>query len=175
MNRSEQIRVGVVGLRFGVQVHVPAFRADTRCRVVALAGRDSERSALAANALGVERSFGDWRCLLADQGIDAVSIAVPPSEQPAIIEEAARVGKHVFCEKPVAASVVAAERALDCVRRAGVVHAIDFIFPEIDAWKTARRLIHQGGIGTPRHFSYRWCIETFATRTRVDSWKSRIE
>ena len=173
MTTSELIRVGVVGLRFGAQVHVPAFRADPRCVVVALAGRDTRRTASAAEAIGVSAAYGDWRALLAEGRIDAVSIAVPPAEQPAIIEEAARLGKHVFCEKPLAASVSAAEQALEVVQRAGVVHAIDFMFPEIPAWQLTRRLLREGAIGAPRHFAYTWRMQTFASRAKTDYWKNR--
>ena len=173
MATSELIRVGVVGLRFGAQVHVPAFRADPRCVVAALAGRDTRRTASAAEDLGIQAAYGDWRALLAEGRIDAVSIAVPPTEQPAIIAEAAQLGKHVFCEKPLAASLIAAEQALEAVRGAGVVHAIDFIFPEIPAWQLTRRLLREGAIGSPRSFAYTWRTQTFASRARTDSWKNR--
>lgn len=167
------IRVGVIGLRFGAQVHVPAFRTDSRCVVAALTGRDIKRTMSVARELGVPASYADWRALLTSDSIDAVSIAVPPLEQMAIIAEAARLGKHVFCEKPLAASVSDAESALECVRRASIVHAIDFIFPEIPAWRLTRKLLREGAIGAPRHFSYTWRIETFASRTKATSWKNR--
>lgn len=173
MTTSDLIRVGVVGLRFGAQVHVPAFRADPRCVVSALAGRDARRTASVAEDLGIPAAYGDWRALLSEGQVDAVGIAVPPAEQPAIIEEAARLGKHVFCEKPLAVSVRAAEQAVEAVRRAGVVHAIDFIFPEIPAWQLARRLLREGAIGAPRHFAYTWRTQTFASRAKTDSWKNR--
>lgn len=167
------IRVGVVGTRFGAQVHVPAFRADPRCVVAAIAGRDCERARAAAISLDVPASHGDWRSLVADPDIDAVSIAMPPCEQPAVVIEAARLGKHVFCEKPLAATLQGAEEAFASATRAGVVHAIDFLFPEISAWARAKALLAAGAIGSPRHFSYTWRVETYASRTGADSWKNR--
>ena len=167
----EPIGVGVVGLRFGTAVHVPAFQAHRACRVVALAGRDLARTQGAAAAAGVERAYDSWRDLLLDDAIDAVSIAVPPSDQPAIISHAAQRGKHVFCEKPLAANLDSAREALDCVRRASVVHAMNFIFPEVEAWRTTRELIRNGAIGATRHFSYRWWIETLSSRAATASWK----
>jgi predicted dehydrogenase len=169
------VSVGVIGLHFGAQVHVPAFRRDSRCLVAALAGRDPVRTRSAADTLGIPVAHADWRALLADDSIDAVSIAVPPAEQAPIIVEAARAGKHLFCEKPLAAGIDEAERAVECARRAGVVHAIDFLFPEIPAWQLARTLIGDGAIGKPRHFSYSWKVQTFASRTRADSWKTRLD
>lgn len=165
----------MIGLRFGAQVHVPAFRTDPRCVVTALAGRDFARTRSIAEELDIPSSHADWRELVSDASIDAVSIAVPPLEQGPIIVEAARLGKHVFCEKPVAASLKDAEHALASARQAGIVHAIDFIFPEIPVWQSARRLLLDGAIGAPRHFSYSWKVQTFAARTMADSWKNRNE
>lgn len=167
------VRVGVIGMRFGAQVHIPAFRSDARCVVAAVASRDAARAETAAAQLKVPVFHADWRALVADPSIDAVSLAVPPADQPGIIIEAARAGKHVFCEKPLAASLDDAERALEAARRAGIVHAIDFIFPEIPAWQRARDLLRSGAIGAPRRFSYAWRVQTFAARTRADSWKNR--
>lgn len=167
------IRVGVVGLRFGAQVHVPAFRANAGCDIVAIAGRDGDRAASIAHQLDIPQSYGDWRSLLALADVDAVSLAVPPEEQASIIPEAARLGKHVFCEKPLAATVHDAEFAAESVRHARVVHAMDFIFPELSAWQFVRQLLRDGAIGAPRHFSYAWRVQTFSSRTAADSWKTR--
>ena len=167
------VRVGVIGLRFGGQVHVPAFRTDQRCQVVALAGREPGRAAAAALELDVPASFEDWRDLVKAPDIDAVSIAVPPAAQPAIVIEAARHGKHVFCEKPLAASTVEAEAALSAANDAAIVHGIDFTFPEIAAWRQARALIAEGAIGQVAHFAYSWRVETYASRTNAGTWKNR--
>lgn len=167
------IRIGVVGLRFGAQVHVPAFRANDGCTIGALADQDVDRTRSICSELGVPAAYADWHELLDDESIDAVSIAVPPSQQAAIVMEAARRGKHVFCEKPLASTLADAERALECVRGAGVVHAIDFIFPELPAWQLTRKLLRDGVIGAPRHFAYTWRLETYTSRTRADSWKNR--
>jgi predicted dehydrogenase len=62
---------------------------------------------------------------------------------------------------------------LVAVERTGVVHGIDFIFPEIAAWRRARELLAEGAIGRVVHFAYTWRIETYTSRTNADSWKSR--
>jgi predicted dehydrogenase len=169
---TRRLNVGVIGARFGADVHVPAFQADPRCDVRAIAGRDAGRVADLARRLGVPQPFDDWRALVDAPDIDAVGIAVPPAAQPAIIVYAAEQGKHVFCEKPVAASVADARSALAAVERRGVVHGIDFIFPEIAAWRRARELLAEGAIGRVAHFAYTWRIETYASRTNADTWKN---
>jgi predicted dehydrogenase len=170
---TRRLNIGVIGLRFGADVHVPAFRNDPRCDVRAIAGRDAAKVADLARRLGVPHPFDDWRALVDSPDIDAVGIAVPPVAQPPMIVYAAERGKHVFCEKPVAASVADAKSALAAVERSGVVHGIDFIFPEIAAWRRAQELLAGGAIGRVAHFAYTWRIETYASRTNADTWKNR--
>jgi predicted dehydrogenase len=172
---NQPVRVGLVGLGFGCLVHAPAFRADPRCRVTAVAGRDAGRAAASAEQLGGVRAFPDWRALVGTADVDVVAIAVPPRAQPAIVVEAARAGKHVFCEKPLAASLADAQEALEAVQAAGVVHAIDFTFPEIGAWQRARSLLMEGAVGRVLHFTYRWHVESYASRANLDTWKQRPE
>jgi len=169
---SGSVRIGVIGTGFGQQVHVPAFRADARCDVVAICAHTVERAARVAERLAIRRFYGDARDMLASGEVDAVSIAVPPAAQPQLVIAAAEAGKHVFCEKPFATEVPEAERALLAVERSGITHAIDFIFPEIQAWQKARSLLQEGRIGRLRSVALSWRIETYAFRAGVDSWKT---
>ena len=167
------LRIGVIGVGFGQQVHVPAFRADSRCRVAAICARTREHAARVAEPLHVPHAYGDARELLGSGEVDAVSIAVPPVMQPELVIAAARAGKHVFCEKPLAADVPAAERALAAVRQSGVVHAMDFIFPEIPAWQRAHSVLVEGRLGALRQVALSWRIETYSVAHGLDSWKLR--
>jgi predicted dehydrogenase len=167
------LRVGIIGLRFGAQAHAPAFARHPRCTLAAIAGRDPGKREEIANQLGIGKRFTDWREMIADPDIDLVSIAVPPAAQTDMIVAAAANGKHVFCEKPLSATLPDARRALAAVEAAAVVHGIDFLFPEITAWREARRLLTEGAIGPVRHFAYTWRVETYASRMKTDSWKNR--
>lgn len=169
------ISVGVIGIGYGQQVHVPAFRRDGRCRVRAVAASTPERAREVAGRLGVPHALGDWRELVADPAIDAVAVAVPPVLQVPIVLEAAAAGKHVFCEKPVAPSAEGALRMLRAVEDAGVVHAVDFLFPELAAWRQARKVVRQGTLGALRQVALSWRVETFAVRTRSAGWKLRTD
>jgi predicted dehydrogenase len=169
----EPLRIGVIGVGFGQQVHVPAFRADARCQVVAICARSREHAARAAARLGVPQTYGDALQMMASREVDAVSIAVPPALQPELVVAAAEAGKHVFCEKPLAADVAAAERALAAAEKSGVAHAMDFIFPEIPAWQQARSLLAAGTLGALRHAAVSWRVESYAFARGLDSWKMR--
>ena len=82
------IRLGIVGCNYGRAVQLPAFRAEPRCNVVALAGRDAARTAELARAAGVAKGYGDWRALVEDPDVQAVAIATLPSLQAQICGEA---------------------------------------------------------------------------------------
>ena len=73
------IRLGIVGTNYGRTVQLPAFRADPRCQVVALAGRDATRTVELAREAGVAKSYGDWRALVEDADVQAVAIATLPT------------------------------------------------------------------------------------------------
>src|SRR4051794_10737231 len=120
----ESIFVCVIGIGYGQQVQVPAFRSGPRCRVVAICASTMERAARFAGKLEIPRAFGDWREVVADPGTDAVAIVVPPALQVLIVLAAASARKHVFCEKPVALSAAQAREMFRAVEEARVASAV---------------------------------------------------
>lgn len=166
------IRLGIVGSNFGRTVLLPAFRADSRCEVAALCGRDAERTATAAREAGIPKSFDDWRRLIADESIDAIAIATPPSVQSEIAIAALKAGKAVFAEKPLARDLAGARTIRDQVQAAARPLMIDFEFLELPVWRKAKALLQEGGIGAPRHVVVNWQVENYATRMRLQSWKT---
>lgn len=165
------IRLGIVGCNYGRAVLLPAFRADPRCEVVALAGTDAARTATLANESGIPQAFGDWKAMLDQANVDAVAIAVPPRLQPAIAMAALERGKAVFGDKPLAADLdtAAAMRA----QARGKATIVDFGFPELSAWRKAKAMMNDGAIGALRHVQLTWNVENYATKMRLkDSWKT---
>jgi predicted dehydrogenase len=166
------IRLGIVGCNYGRAVLLPAFRADPRCQVVALAGSDAARTRELARDGGIPASFGRWEDLVAHDDIDAVAIATPPGLQPEIAVRALRNGKPVFAEKPLAADLAGAAAILAEAQASARPVAVDFEFPEIAAWRRAKALIDAGALGALRHVTVNWHVETHAARMRLQSWKT---
>ena len=166
------IRLGIVGSNYGLSVQLPAFRLDARCNVVALAGGDEARTRARAAEAGIAKAYGDWRALVEDREIDAVSIAVPPSLQPDIACAALRSGKAVFAEKPMATDLAAARAMLEAARASGRPAMIDFNFHQVAAWQRAKAMLDDGEIGTLRHAAVHWHIENVSTAKRLRNWKT---
>jgi predicted dehydrogenase len=146
---SEAIGVAVVGTAFGARVHVPALRA-AGFDVIALVGRDVERTGRRASRAGVEHACATLADALALPGVDAVTIAAPPALHAELSHEVIAAGRHVICEKPFALDLAQASGLLDAARRAGIVHALGHElrwFPERIA---VAKAIRAGAIGEPR-------------------------
>jgi predicted dehydrogenase len=166
------IGIGIVGCNYGRLVHLPAFRHDPRCMVVALAGRDASRTQELAQAANVPLAFGDWRELVEHPDVAAVAIATTPAAQPEIAIRALELGKPVFAEKPMAADLAGAERMVRAAQASGRTTMVDFNFREILSWKKAKALLDEGAIGRLRHVEVNWNVENYGTRMRLKNWKT---
>ncbi|MFQ5851975.1 MAG: Gfo/Idh/MocA family protein [Candidatus Binatia bacterium] len=168
-----KLRIGVIGIGFGQQVHVPAFRSDPRCDVVAVCASTQERAESVALRLGIRKAYGEWFDLVEDPEIDAVTIAVPPSLQASVALAALVRSKHVFCEKPLTTSSQKASALVTSVEQSGVANMVDFWFPEVDEWTQAKTILVRRGIGSVHHVALSWQVETYASRMGIRSWKTQ--
>lgn len=153
------INVALIGYAFMGKAHSNAYRQVTPFmsprltpRMKVLCGRTQSRVEEAARHYGWEEAATDWREVIARQDIDLVDVATPGDLHAEIAIEAARHGKAVLCEKPLANSVAEAQAMVDAVDAAGVVHMICHNYRRIPAVMLAKELIEAGRIGTIRHF-----------------------
>jgi predicted dehydrogenase len=117
------MRFGLLGTgHWAAEAHGPALVASPDATLVGVWGRNPEKAALLAGRLGV-RAYEDVDALLAE--VDAVAIALPPDVQAPLAARAARAGKHLFLDKPLALSVTAADDVVAAVTEAGV-HSVVF-------------------------------------------------
>jgi predicted dehydrogenase len=166
------IRLGIVGTNYGRTVQLPAFRADPRCQVVALAGRDAARTAELAHDAGIAKGYGGWRALVEDPDVQAVAIATLPSLQAQIATAALARGKPVFIEKPMAGDLGGAHAMLRQATLQGLPTIIDFNFHQIMSWQRAKTMLDAGAIGALRHVTVHWHIESRALQLRMRNWKT---
>jgi predicted dehydrogenase len=162
--------VVVVGTGFGCRVHVPALRA-AGFDVVALVGRDAERTAHRAERAGVVHAHTVLADALALPGVDAVTIATPPATHAALVLEAVRTGKHVLCEKPFALDTAEADAMLGAADGAGVRHLVGHEFRWAPERAVVARTIAAGLIGEPRLVSLVSIVGLVADpATRLPEW-----
>jgi predicted dehydrogenase len=141
--------VAVAGTGFGCFTHVRALR-NAGFDVVALVGRDPEKTAARADAFDVPRAMTSWADTLALHGVDAVTIATPPHTHAELTEAALRSGKHVLCEKPFAHDVDEARRVRDAAEASGLVHLLGTEFRFDTGQALLARTVASGAIGSPR-------------------------
>ncbi|MEU3983754.1 Gfo/Idh/MocA family oxidoreductase [Streptomyces sp. NPDC026672] len=143
------------GARIGMisWAHVHAeFRARALseipgARIVAIADEDEERGRAAARRWGVDDFTTDWRELVARDDIDIVMVHSENARHVDQVVGAARAGKHVFCEKPVATRVQDARAMADAVREAGVDGTAAFVSRFSQEAHRAKAIVDSGTLG----------------------------
>ncbi|MBI2777686.1 MAG: Gfo/Idh/MocA family oxidoreductase [Chloroflexi bacterium] len=126
---------------------IPGIRAADRCEVVAIASRDGGQARAVAGELGIPTAHDSYEALLADPGVDAVYIPLPNHLHAEWTIAAARAGKHVLCEKPLAMTAADAERMVAAAADAGVLLMEAFMYRLHPTWVAVRELIAAGRIG----------------------------
>lgn len=139
----------VVGTGFGTRVHVPALRA-AGFEVIALVGRDVDRTRRRAERLDVPHALTDLDAALARPDVAAVTVATPPNAHAPIAIAAAESGKHVLCEKPFALDQTEAEAMLRAAEQAGVTHLVGHEFRFAPERAAIGRAIAEGRLGVVR-------------------------
>src|SRR5579884_4322543 len=100
----KKLRTAIFGTGFMGRVHTEGVRRLGNVEVVGIAGSNAEKAKKFAEEIGVERSTGDYRELLADASIDAVHVCTPNALHFPMAKAALEAGKAVLCEKPLAMS-----------------------------------------------------------------------
>ena len=157
---KKKLNIGLVGYGFMGRTHSNAFLQAPRYFdlpfepvLKAVSARNKERvDAFAAN-WGYQSVETDWRKLIERKDIDLIDIASPNDTHAEIAIQAARAGKMVMCEKPLARTAAEAEGMVDAVESAGVPNAVWYNYRRVPAVVLLRQLIDEGKLG--RIFHYR--------------------
>jgi predicted dehydrogenase len=143
-----RVRWGILSTAdIGLRKVIPGLRRSPRSEVLAIASRADGRAAEAARELGIPRAYGTYEALLADPDIDAVYIPLPNHLHASWTITAARAGKHVLCEKPLALTAAQAQEMVDACREAGVLLMEAFMYRQHPSWIAAGELVASGRIG----------------------------
>jgi predicted dehydrogenase len=125
----------------------------------------------ARDRFGFEEGSTDWRAVIARSDIDAVDICTPNDTHAEIAIAAAKAGKHIICEKPLARTGAEAKTMLDAVNGASTIHMVAFNYRRTPAVALARKYIEEGRIGTIRNFRGTYLQDWSADPDSPLSWR----
>lgn len=172
------VALGLLGAGFIGQMHSLTFRnASTTmwtpkisARLKLLAELEPELREAVADRFSWEQSTREWQEIVADPNIDVLINAGPNHTHGEPSIAAARAGKHVFCEKPLASNAGEAFDIWQQVAQTGVVHMCAFMYRSVPALNLAREMIKAGELGEIRHFRSRFLLNMLPADGNL-SWR----
>lgn len=182
----KQLNVGLIGYGFMGRAHSNAFRKvgnffdlPYSLNLKAVCARNEEKVKGFARNWGYESYETDWRKLLAREDIDLVDIACPNDRHREIAVAAAKAGKMILCEKPLAMNGPEGLKMVQAVEKAGVPNMVWYNYRRIPAVTLAKQLIDEGRLG--RIFHYRakflqdWTISEDLPQGGAGLWRLDVK
>ncbi|MCE9526635.1 MAG: Gfo/Idh/MocA family oxidoreductase [Planctomycetales bacterium] len=179
---AKPLNIGMIGYGFMGRAHSNGYRRVSNFFnleytpvLKAVCARDAAKARAFADQWGYESIETDWRKLLERKDIDAVDICVPNNLHKEIAIAAAKAGKMILCEKPLAMDSTEGEEMCQAVERAGVANIVWYNYRRIPAVTFAKQLIDSGKLG--RIFHYRanflqdWTINADVPQGGQGTWR----
>ncbi|HVO40392.1 MAG TPA: Gfo/Idh/MocA family oxidoreductase [Spirochaetia bacterium] len=157
---APEIGIGMLGYAFMGKAHTNAYKKIPYMmyppaavpKLVAVCGRNEAAAAEAARRYGYLGYYTDWRRMLEDDRIQLFDNGGPNDAHAEPCIAAAKAGKHVFCEKPLARTAEEARTMLEAVKKTPVKHQVAFNYRFVPAIRQAYDLIRSGKLGRIYHF-----------------------
>ncbi len=179
---AKTLNVGLVGYKFMGKAHSNAYMtvgkffdlpANPVMKVVC--GRSAEPLKEFAQQWGWQETETSWEKMVERDDIDLVDIGSPGDTHAKIAIAAAKAGKHVYCEKPLANTLDDAKAMLAAVREAGVKHMVNFNYRKCPAVSLAKQMIKDGAIGEIRHVRCTYLQDWLVDPAFPMNWRLRKE
>jgi len=179
---AKTLRVGLIGYRFMGKAHSNAWRQAPRffnlkanVELHTIGGRHAAGVQAARAQLGWQKATTDWHEIVESPLIDIVDIVTPNHLHAEMAMAAAKNGKHVLCEKPLALNVKQAEAMVAAANKAKVVHMVCHNYRRIPAIALAKRMIGEGALGRIFHFHARYAQDRLADPEFPLDWRLQKE
>lgn len=173
------IGIGILGGGYMGKAHSVAmasvgavFNTALRPRLEMICASSPESAERYRAAYGFQRATDDWRALVNDPAVEAIVIATPQETHWEIAEAAFALGKPVFCEKPLGASIEESAAMVAAAQSAGVVNMTGFNYIRTPASQFARKLIAEGAIGDVTWFRGEHTEDFYADPQAPASWRT---
>lgn len=144
----KQLNIGIIGAGRIGKVHMQSITYNVpSAKVLGITDVFKDGLQELADKYGIEKVYGDYKEMLADKEIDAVLVCSSTDTHADISIEAAKAGKHVFCEKPVDLTPEKVQAVIDAVAEAGVKLQVGFNRRFDHNFAHVRSLINEGKVG----------------------------
>lgn len=157
------LNVGMIGYKFMGKTHSNAWRqvdkffpVAAKPRLHTICGRNKTAVQAAAKKFGWDHAATRWQDVVNNPEIDIIDINTANDTHAEIAIAAAKAGKHVLCEKPLALNVAQAWAMVEAVKKAGVVNMVCHNYRRIPAIAQARKMIAAGDLGRIFHYRARY-------------------
>ena len=183
---KKNLNIGMVGYGFMGRAHSNAWRRvsnffDTGYQPVlkAVAARDKAKAQAFADMWGYESVETDWRKLVERKDIDAIDICVPNDLHAEIAIAAAKAGKMILCEKPLARDAKEALPMVRAVEKAGVPNTVWYNYRRIPAVTLIKQVVDEGKLGKIFHyranFLQDWTINPDVPQGGAGTWRLDVK
>jgi len=147
---GKKLKVGIIGCGgIGEQKHLPAIKKIPEAEVTAFCDIIPERAEDLSKKFGVNgaKTYTDYKSLLKDGSIDVVHVCTPNRSHCPITVDALEAGKHVMCEKPMAASYAEAKKMTDAAKKTGKLLTIGYQYRCMPAPLYLKKVCERGDLG----------------------------
>jgi len=146
----DKLRVGIIGYGQIGPVHMRSYhQLPEKAEVVCVVDLIEEKAMAAKEEYGVPRILTDYEELIAADDIDIIDVCIPTYEHHDAVIKAARAGKHVFCEKPMAMTLEDAVEMETVCQEAGVKLQLGFVRRFDNQWLKFKDIVTSGELGRP--------------------------
>ncbi len=186
MTTQKTLNIGMVGYGFMARAHSHAWASashffDTGYRPVlkAVAARSTDKAQGFADMWGYERVENDWRKLVEAKDIDAIDICVPNDLHAEIAIAAAKAGKMVLSEKPLARTAAEAMPMVEAVEKAGVPNMVWYNYRRVPAVTLIKNMVEAGKLGKIFHYRAKflqdWTISADVPQGGAATWRLDVD
>jgi predicted dehydrogenase len=172
------VKIGLIGAGFMGRTHTVAYKNvvnifgdDYVPELVAVADIAEENAKNLAAKYGYKRWSNDWKSIVRDSGIDLVDITTPNVSHCPIAIEAAKNGKSIYCEKPLAMDAREAAEATRIVEEAGVITSVGFNYIRNPIQSYVKELIASGNLGAVVNFRGAFDQDFYNDRQQKHEWR----
>lgn len=171
----DRINVGIIGCGRIADLHYPGYKSSKDAHIYAVCDVDAATAARRKKEWKAEKSYTDYRELLADSAVDAVEVLTPHHLHEEQVVAAARGGKHISLQKPMTVSLESADRIIAAVTGTGKIFKVSDNYLFYPPLVLARKIIDRGDIGSPTNLRIKFIGGTGGWDVPASSWEWRVK